>query len=148
MANKEVNKPMKVTGVVEFYGYVDNYNKDGKEYVLTIKDPVFKDVSEDLIKSWYTDDKTGRVDMPDQYEKLLKGEKLEKFYLRSKKPVDRFQIIEGGEVKEIKIDYSPDLKDKKISMVMYKQYIGSIAIKELPPEYRKIAYDASEFDEL
>ena len=86
--------------------------------------------------------------MPDQYEKLIKGEKLEKFYLRSKKPIDRFQIIDHGEVKEVKIDYSPDLKDKKISMVMYKQYIGSIAIKELPPEYRKIAYDAAEFDEL
>lgn len=147
MAAKEVTKAMKVTGVVEFYGYVDNYNKNGKEYVLTIKDPVFKDVSKELIEKWYTDDK-GRVDIPDQYEKILKGEKLEKVYFRSKTPIDRFQVVKNGDVEEVKIDYSPDLTGKKISMVMYRQYIGSIAIKELPPEYRRIAYDASEFDEL
>lgn len=148
MAAKEVSKSMKVTGVVEFYGYVDNYNKDGKEYVLTIKDPVFKDVSKELIEKWYTDEKSGRVDIPDQYKKILNGEKLDKAYFRSKKPIDRFQVLKDGEVEEIKIDYSPDLTDLKISMVMFRQYIGSIAIKELPPEYRKIAYDASEFSDL
>ena len=145
---KEINKPIKVKGVVEFYGYVDNYNKNGKEYVLTIKDPEFMDVSKELIEKWYTDDK-GRTDIPDQYEKILKGEKMEKVYFRSKSPIDRFQIKnKNGEVEEIKIDYSPDLTGKKIVMVMYRQYIGSIAIKELPPEYKRIAYDASEFDDL
>lgn len=144
---KEINKPMKVKGVVEYYVYADNYNKDGKEYVLAIKDPEFVDVAEELIKKWYTDDK-GRVDIPDLYQKILKGDKIEIAYFRSKKPIDRFQIINNGEVEEVKIDYSPDLTGKKISMVLYRQYIGAIAIKELPPEYKRIAYDAAEFEDL
>ena len=145
---KEINKPMKVKGVVEYYVYADNYNKDGKEYVLAIKDPEFVDVAEELIKKWYTDEKSGRVDIPDLYKNILDGKKIEVAYFRSKKPIDRFQIIKNGEVEEVKIDYSPDLTGKKISMVMYRQYIGAIAIKELPPEYKRIAYDASEFDDL
>ena len=53
----EAKKDMLVSGVCEFYGQTDNYDGDGKEYKLCIKDPEFKHLDWETIESWYTDKK-------------------------------------------------------------------------------------------
>lgn len=155
MANKKIAEERKpkimVKGVVDFYGHVDNYNKDGKEYVLTLKDYEFTNLDPEEVKSWYTNER-GKTDLPAQWESILNGDTPEKLFFRSNYPVKKFQTLE--EVNGVKqvvtkdIDYNPDLKGCEIKMTCFRQYIGSIAIKELPPEFKKVAFDASEFDDL
>lgn len=151
--NAEERKPsIIVTGTVDFYGLVDNYNKDGKEYVLTLKDYEFKNLDPEEIKSWYTNER-GKVDLPGQWDDVLNSKEMpEKLFFRSNYPIKKFQIPveENGEKKVVtqEISYSPDLKGKKIKMTCYRQYIGTVAIKELPPEFKKIAFEADEFDDL
>lgn len=156
MANNEERKPIKVVGEVEFYGKVDTYNKrEGKlkegdpekEYCLTLKNYKFKDLDPEEVKKWYTDDK-GKTKLPGMWDDILNGKEPELLYFKSNYPVESFQIVVDGNIVETKIDYSPDLKGRKVSMTCYKQYIGAIAIKELPPEYKRIAFEASEFDDL
>ena len=70
MANKTIAEERKpkivVKGIVDFYGHVDNYNKDGKEYVLTLRDYSFSNLDAEEVKSWYTNEK-GKTDLPTQW---------------------------------------------------------------------------------
>lgn len=157
----EERKPIKVVGTVLFYGKTDTYNKKNgklkegdpeKEYLLAIKDYQIKNWDIEQINKWYTNDR-GKVELPNMYEDLKaymdgEGDAPEILYFKSQYPVDHFQIIEDSTVVDKEIDYNPDLSGCRISMSMYRQYIGQIAIKELPPEYTRIAFDAIEFDEL
>lgn len=155
MANKKIAEERKtaivVKGVVDFYGHVDNYNKDGKEYVLTLRDYEFSNIDEEEIKSWYTNER-GKTELPTQWENVLNGELPEKLFFRSNYPIKKFTTIveEDGEKKLVtkEINYNPDLKGCVIKMTCYRQYIGSIAIKELPPEFKKVAFNAEEFEDL
>jgi hypothetical protein len=157
MAKKEAQRAiergnMKVFGKVSFYGKVDTYDKKGKEYALTLEDWEIKDFDEDIVKGWYTDDK-GKVNLPKQADELVdfyngKGEKPEKLYFRSQYPIDNVNILEDGEVKNVELDYAPDFNEVRIIMSFYRSYIGSVAVGELPPEYKKVAFDASEFEGL
>lgn len=155
MANKtiaEERKPkMSVVGIVDFYGHVDNYNKDGKEYVFTLKDYEIKNLDPEEVKSWYTNER-GKVDLPGQWEDILEGKEPERLFFRSNYPIKKFQVLEevDGEKKVVTkdIDYNPDLKGLKVKMTLYRQYIGQIAIAELPPEFKKVAFNAEEFADL
>ena len=157
MAKKEAQRAiergnMKVFGKVSFYGKVDTYDKKGKEYALTLEDWEIKDFDEDIVKGWYTDDK-GKVNLPKQADELVdfyngKGEKPEKLYFRSQYPIDNVNILEDGEVKNVELDYAPDFNEVRIIMSFYRSYIGSVAVGELPPEYKRVAFDASEFEGL
>lgn len=155
MANKTIAEERKpkivVKGIVDFYGHVDNYNKDGKEYVLTLRDYSFSNLNAEEVKSWYTNEK-GKTDLPTQWEAILNGETPEKLFFRSNYPVKKFQVLEevNGEKTVVTkdIDYNPDLKGKEIKMTVFRQYIGLIAIKELPPEFKKVAFNADEFADL
>ena len=148
VTNTPEKKPeIKIVGTVDFYGFVDNYNKDGKEYVLAIKDYTIKDYDAETVKSWYDNDKDNGK-LPAVYVELNKGNNPDMIYFRSDYPVDTIQIVKDGNVEPTKIDYNPDLKGLRVMMTMYRQFIGAIAMKELPPEYKRIAFDASEFDDL
>lgn len=148
---QERNTKIIVKGLVDFYGYVDNYNKDGKEYVLTLKNYEFVNLDVEEVKSWYTNER-GKTDLPGQWEAIINGTKPEKLFFRSNYPIKKFQTLEevnGAKTVVTKdIDYTPDLKGCEIKMVCYRQYIGAIAIKELPPEYSKVAFNADEFADL
>lgn len=144
----EKKPEIKIKGTVDFYGYVDNFNKDGKEYVLAIRDYDILNYDPATVASWYKDKDGKQQKLPTVYEMLNKGEKPELIYFRSEYPVDNIQILKNGTVEPIEIDYSPDLKGMRVSMTMYRQFIGYIAMKELPPEYKRVAFDASEFDDL
>ena len=148
MANEKEKKPaIKIRGTVDFYGYVDNFNKDGKEYVIAFRDYDILNYDPETVKAWYdTDADKGKL--PGIYEALNKGEKPDVVYFRSEFPVDTIQIVKNGEVEPTKIDYNPDLKGHRVIMTLYRQFIGDIAMKELPPEYKRIAFDATEFDDL
>lgn len=155
MASKKIAEERKpkilVKGLVDFYGHVDNYNKDGKEYVLTLKDYEFSNLDAEEVKSWYTNER-GKTELPAQWESILNGEKPERLFFRSNYPVKKFQTldeVDGEKVVVTKdIDYNPDLKGCVVRMTCYRQYIGSIAIKELPPEFKKVAFEAGEFEDL
>lgn len=157
MANKEARATiergnMKVFGKVTFYGKVDTYDKKGKEYALTLENWEIKDFDEDIVRGWYTDDK-GKVNLPKQADEIIdfyngKGEKPAKLYFRSNYPITSVNVLENGEVKAVELDYSPDFNDQRIIMSFYRSYIGSIAVGELPPEYKRVAFDASEFEGL
>lgn len=155
MANKKIAEERKpkilVKGLVDFYGHVDNYNKDGKEYVLTLKDYEFSNLDAEEVKSWYTNER-GKTELPAQWEAILNGEKPERLFFRSNYPVKKFQTLEEVDGKKTvvtrDIDYNPDLKGCVVRMTCYRQYIGSIAIKELPPEFKKVAFEAGEFEDL
>lgn len=144
----EKKPEIKIRGTVDFYGYVDNFNKDGKEYVLAIRDYDILNYDPDVVAGWYKDKDGKPQKLPAIYEKLNKGEKPESIYFRSEYPVDNIQIVKDGTVEPVKIDYSPDLKGMRVIMTMYRQFIGYIAMKELPPEYKRVAFDASEFEDL
>lgn len=153
----EQKKVMKILGTVEFYGKVDTYAKKNgklkegdpeKEYSLCIKDFKVQNLDPETVKGWYTNDR-GKIELPEDYENILDGKLPEKMYFKSKYPINSFQLLkEDGSIVDEKIDYSPDLTEKKIAMTLDHKYIGRIAIKELPPKYTPIAFDASEFDEL
>ena len=149
MANevKEKKPEIKIRGTVDFYGYVDNFNKDGKEYVIAFRDYEILNYDVDVVKSWYDND-SDKGKLPGMYEALNKGEKPETLYFRSAFPVSEIQLVKNGEVEPVTIDYNPDLKGHRVIMTMYRQFIGHIAMKELPAEYKRIAFDASEFDDL
>lgn len=149
MANENAPvKPVKVRGTVEFYGYVDNYNKDGKEYVLKLSNYELLNYDPDVVFGWYKDKEGKQQKLPEMFEKLNKGNNPEFLYFRSEYPIDTIQIKKDDHVEAVKIDYKPDLTGKRIVMSMYKQFIGAIGMKELPPEFKKIAFDATEFDDL
>ena len=78
----EAKKDMLVSGVCEFYGQTDNYDGDGKEYKLCIKDPEFKHLDWETIESWYTD-KKGNVKLPKMYKDLKEGNTPDKVYFKS-----------------------------------------------------------------
>lgn len=147
MATVEKKPEIKIVGTVDFYGYVDNFNKDGKEYALAIKDYEIINYDPEIVKAWYDND-SDKGKLPGMYEKLNKGEKPDVLYFRSEYPVNTIQIVKDGKVEPVTIDYSPDLKGHRVKMTMYRQFIGYIAMKELPEEYKRIAFDASEFDDL
>ena len=157
MAKKEAQRAiergnMKVFGKVSFYGKVDTYDKKGKEYALTLESWEIKDFDEDIVEGWYTDDK-GKVNLPKQAEEIInfyngQGEKPEKLYFRSQYPITSVNVLENGEVKNVELDYAPDFNDVRIIMSFYRSYIGSVAVGELPPEYKRVAFDASEFEGL
>ena len=143
---------MKVFGKVTFYGKVDTFDGKGKEYALRLENWEIKDFDEDIVKGWYTLD-NGKVDLPDQAQTIIdfyngKGEKPEKLYFRSKYPISNVNVLENGEVKNVELDYNPDFNDVRIIMSYYRAYIGVIGVGELPPEYKRVAFDASEFDGL
>lgn len=149
MANNNAPvKPVKVRGTVEFYGYVDNYNKDGKEYVLKLSNYDFVNYDPNVVFDWYKDKDGKQQKFPTMFEELNAGHNPEFLYFRSDYPIDTIQIKKDDHVEAVKIDYKPDLTGKRIVMTMYKQFIGAIGMKELPPEFKKIAFDATEFDDL
>ena len=159
MANKEAKAAiergnMKVIGEVEFYGKVDTYDKKGKEYALSFINWEIKNWDTDIVKSWYTDDR-GKLNLPKQAEELLdffngKGNKPEKLYFRSQYPISSVNKLnlDTKEVESIELEYTPDFKGQRVIMSYYRSYIGMIGVNELPPEYKRVAFDASEFEGL
>lgn len=82
----------------------------------------------------------------------MEGKEPERLFFRSNYPIKKFQVLEevDGEKKVVTkdIEYNPDLKGLKVKMTLYRQYIGQIAIAELPPEFKKVAFNAEEFEDL
>lgn len=131
-------KEMLVTGQVDFYGYVDNYNGDGKEYKLAIKNPEFKNLDWDLIKNeWYKGKK-----LPSMYEKLEKGEAIDMAYFKSSQyPISRISVYNKDEKTITSVDVTnPQLKDMTILMKLNKLYIGAIMTDSIPEEFKPSAF--------
>lgn len=143
----ENKKNIIVTGSVEFYGYVDNYDESGKEYVLNIKNPVFKNLDWDLINSWYEDSK-GKVKLPKMYEALAAGNTPENVFFRSQYPVTHVTLYnkEDKTLSQVEVK-NPQLKDMTIVMKVKKSYIGAIMVDKVPDEFTPTAFTAEDLDE-
>ena len=142
----EAKKDMLVSGVCEFYGQTDNYDGDGKEYKLCIKDPEFKHLDWDVIESWYTD-KKGNVKLPKLYKDLKEGVTPDKVYFKSSNyPITRVSVYnkEDKTIKSVEVS-NPQLKDMTILMKLNKLYIGAIMTDAIPEEFHPTAFaDADE----
>ncbi len=134
-------KDMLVSGVVDFYGYVDNYNGDGKEYKLAIKDPVFKNLDWDEIDEWFKDDK-GKVKLPNLYKNLKDGKVPEMAYFKSSQyPITRVSVYdkETKTVKSVEVN-NPQLKGMTVLMKLNKLFIGAIMTDAIPEEFKPTAF--------
>ena len=134
-------KDMLVSGVVDFYGYVDNYNGDGKEYKLAIKDPVFKNLDWDEIDEWFKDDK-GKVKLPNLYKNLKEGKAPEIAYFKSAQyPITRVSVYdkENKTVKSVEVN-NPQLKGMTVLMKLNKLFIGAIMTDAIPEEFKPTAF--------
>lgn len=134
-------KDMLVSGVVDFYGYVDNYNGDGKEYKLAIKDPVFKNLDWDEIGEWFKDDK-GKVKLPNLYKNLKDGKVPEIAYFKSAQyPITRVSVYdkETKTVKSVEVN-NPQLKGMTVLMKLNKLFIGAIMTDAIPEEFKPTAF--------
>lgn len=137
----EVKKDMMVSGVVDFYGYVDNYNNDGKEYKLAIKSPEFRNLDWDLIEEWYTDDK-GKVKLPKLYKNLKDGKTPEMAYFKSSQyPISKVSVYNKEErtVSTVEVN-NPQLKGMTVLMKLNKLYIGAIMTDAIPEEFQPTAF--------
>lgn len=134
-------KDMMVSGVVDFYGYVDNYNGDGKEYKLAIKDPVFKNLDWDEIGEWFKDDK-GKVKLPNLYKNLKEGKVPDIAYFKSAQyPITRVSVYdkENKTVKSVEVN-NPQLKGMTVLMKLNKLFIGAIMTDAIPEEFKPTAF--------
>ena len=134
-------KDMLVSGVVDFYGYVDNYNGDGKEYKLAIKDPVFKNLDWDEINEWFKNDK-GKVKLPNLYKNLKDGKVPETAYFKSAQyPITRVSVYdkETKTVKSVEVN-NPQLKGMTVLMKLNKLFIGAIMTDAIPEEFKPTAF--------
>lgn len=134
-------KDMLVSGVVDFYGYVDNYNGDGKEYKLAIKDPVFKNLDWDEINEWFKDDK-GKVKLPNLYKNLKDGKVPEIAYFKSAQyPITRVSVYdkETKTVKSVEVN-NPQLKGMTVLMKLNKLFIGAVMTDAIPEEFKPTAF--------
>ena len=134
-------KDMLVSGVVDFYGYVDNYNGDGKEYKLAIKDPVFKNLDWDEINEWFKDDK-GKVKLPNLYKNVKEGKVPEVAYFKSAQyPITRVSVYdkETKTVKSVEVN-NPQLKGMTILMKLNKLFIGAVMTDAIPEEFKPTAF--------
>ena len=134
-------KDMLVSGVVDFYGYVDNYNGDGKEYKLAIKDPVFKNLDWDEINEWIKDDK-GKVKLPNLYKNVKEGKVPEVAYFKSAQyPITRVSVYdkETKTVKSVEVN-NPQLKGMTILMKLNKLFIGAVMTDAIPEEFKPTAF--------
>lgn len=134
-------KDMLVSGVVDFYGYVDNYNGDGKEYKLAIKDPDFKNLDWDEINEWFKDDK-GKVKLPNLYKNIKEGKVPEIAYFKSAQyPITRVSVYdkETKTVKSVEVT-NPQLKGMTVLMKLNKLFIGAIMTDAIPEEFKPTAF--------
>ena len=134
-------KDMLVSGVVDFYGYVDNYNGDGKEYKLAIKDPDFKNLDWDEINEWFKDDK-GKVKLPNLYKNIKEGKVPEIAYFKSAQyPITRVSVYdkETKTVKSVEVT-NPQLKGMSVLMKLNKLFIGAIMTDAIPEEFKPTAF--------
>ena len=134
-------RDMLVSGVVDFYGYVDNYNGDGKEYKLAIKDPVFKNLDWDEINEWFKDYK-GKVKLPNLYKNLKDGKVPEIAYFKSAQyPITRVSVYdkETKTVKSVEVN-NPQLKDMTVLMKLNKLFIGAVMTDAIPEEFKPTAF--------
>lgn len=134
-------RDMLVSGVVDFYGYVDNYNGDGKEYKLAIKDPVFKNLDWDEINEWFKDDK-GKVKLPNLYKNLKDGKVPEIAYFKSAQyPITRVSVYdkETKTVKSVEVN-NPQLKGMTVLMKLNKLFIGAVMTDAIPEEFKPTAF--------
>ena len=132
---------MLVSGVVDFYGYVDNYNGDGKEYKLAIKNPEFKNLDWDEIEAWFTDDK-GKVKLPKLYKELKDGKTPDMAYFKSAQyPITRVSVYdkETKTVNSVEVN-NPQLKGMTVLMKLNKLYIGAIMTDAIPEEFKPTAF--------
>lgn len=139
----------KVKGIIDFYGYVDNYNGDGKEYVLKIKDPEFSDLDWEEINGLYTDDK-GKIKLPKLYKQIQADEKLTEVYFRSTQyPITKVNVYDK-ETKEVTTHEveNPSLKGLPVVMKFKKQYIGSLLLDRIPEEFKPVAFSADDLEDL
>lgn len=140
-------KRMTVSGVVEFYGLKDNYNGDGKEYTLCIKDPKFNNLDWDLINEWYTDEK-GKLKLPSLYKDLKDGKAIERAYFKSAQyPITKVSLYnkENGTITQEEV-VNPQLKDMTILMSLKKQFIGAVMVDRIPEEFKPSAF--ADIDDL
>ena len=134
-------RDMLVSGVVDFYGYVDNYNGDGKEYKLAIKNPEFKNLDWDEIEAWFTDDK-GKVKLPKLYKELKDGKTPDMAYFKSAQyPITRVSVYdkETKTVNSVEVN-NPQLKGMTVLMKLNKLYIGAIMTDAIPEEFKPTAF--------
>ena len=137
---EEKKKDMLVSGKVDFYGYVDNYNGDGKEYKLVIKKPEFKNLDWDQIEAWYTEN--GKVKLPGMYKDLKAGKTIEVAYFKSAQyPITRVSVYNKEDKTVTGVDVTnPQLKDMTVLMKLNKLYIGSIMTDRIPEEFKPTAF--------
>lgn len=134
-----------VTGVVGFYGKVDNYNGDGKEYCLRIENPVFTDLDQEAINEVCTITRgKNKGKLLNFYQDLKDGKEIEAAYFHSSYPINKVYIVEGEELTQYEVK-NPELEGHKVKMMLNKTYIGSIVCDDLPSEYTGKPFNMEDF---
>lgn len=127
-----------VTGVVQFYGKVDNYQGDGKEYCLCIENPVFS-VDESVIKEIYP------KKVPNIFKSVMAGENIERAYFNSAYPITKVSVADQKKTIEVK---NPELKGMKVNMILNKTYIGPVLCETTPEEFKPSGFSMDSFGSL
>lgn len=128
--NKATEKkvtPM-VTGRVSFYGKVDNYKHTGKEFVLTIENPVFKGITEESVKKMYDLANKPNAEKAKMYDEILAGNIPTTVYFRSKYDID--SVWYNGKFTDVGDIPNFSLNEAYIQMTVNKSYIGNIKLLE------------------
>ena len=138
---EDTRKRMTVSGTVEFYGLKDNYNGDGKEYTLCIKDPKFNNIDWDQVDEWYKDEK-GKIKLPGLYKDLKEGKKIERAYFKSAQyPITKVSVYnkEDKNVTQVEVN-NPQLAGLTCLMALKKQFIGAVMLDQIPEEFVPSAF--------
>lgn len=117
-----------VTGRVSFYGKLDNYKHNGKEFVLAIENPVFSGVTEEIVNDMYDTENKPNAEIAKMYVKILSGEIPETAYFRSKYDVEN--VWYNGNYMDVGDISNFSLNDAYIKMTLKKSYIGKICLLE------------------
>lgn len=133
-----------IKGTIGFYGKVDNYAGDGKEYCLRINNPEPVSIDAEAVEEAYP--KKGKYKRPAIVQRVLDQEKMEAAYFNSKYPITKVWVKKDGKIEEVAVT-NPELKDMEVLMTFTGPYIGSLLLNEVPSEFTPAPFQMEDFDE-
>lgn len=135
-----------IKGTIGFYGKVDNYKGDAKEYSLRIDNPEFINIDEAALEEAFPLPKSKKDrERPTKIQSILDHEAVEKMYFNSSYPINKVWVKKDGEITEHKFE-NPQLKDMEVLMTLTGVHIGSILLKEVPEEYNPAPFNMDDFE--
>lgn len=82
-----------IKGTIGFYGKVDNYKGDAKEYSLRIDNPEFINIDEAALEEAFPLPKSKKDrERPAKIQSILDHESVEKMYFNSSYPINKVWV--------------------------------------------------------